>query len=80
MQVSGIGTPTLALSVNIAAMNVGIAFGAWLGGWLLDLGNSLVVVLIAGALVTAAGFALSLVELARDRRRSEAPLSSVSAS
>ncbi|GAA1980851.1 MFS transporter [Nocardiopsis rhodophaea] len=69
MRSSGIGAPTLALAVNIAAMNIGIAFGSWLGGRILDTGMGLRTVVLAGAAVAAVGFLLSLLELFRDRTR-----------
>ena len=75
MRSSDIGAPTLALAVNIAAMNIGIAFGAWLGGRVLDAGMGLQTVVLAGAAVATAGFLLSLVELLRDRNRVPAPVS-----
>ena len=47
--------PTLASGANIAAFNVGNAFGAWLGGLTLAAGLGYTSPLWAGAAVTAAG-------------------------
>lgn len=72
MRTSGIGAPTLALSVNIAAMNIGIAFGSWMGGQVLNAGLGLTAIVFAGAVLAALGFILSLVEVGRDRRLNRA--------
>ncbi|MEY9214835.1 MFS transporter [Thermobifida halotolerans] len=72
LQSTGSGAPTLAVAVNISAMNIGIAFGAWLGGAVLDGGRGLRTVIVAGAAVALLGFLVSLRELARDRAGSPA--------
>jgi MFS transporter, DHA1 family, inner membrane transport protein len=66
--------PTLASGANIAAFNVGNAFGAWLAGLTLAAGLGYTAPLWAGAVVTAAGLAVLLVaarvrggELSRNR-------------
>ncbi|VDR41225.1 Inner membrane transport protein ydhP [Tsukamurella paurometabola] len=43
------GAPTLAPAFTVAAFNVGIAIGPWLGGALLDLGASYRTLPVAGA-------------------------------
>jgi len=53
--------PTLASGANIAAFNVGNAFGAWLGGLTLAAGLGYTSPLWAGAAVTAAGLLVLLV-------------------
>jgi MFS transporter, DHA1 family, inner membrane transport protein len=49
------GAPTLASGANIAAFNVGNAFGAWVGGLTLAAGLGYTAPLWAGAAVTLAG-------------------------
>ncbi|AOS61866.1 MFS transporter [Actinoalloteichus hymeniacidonis] len=71
MRSAGSDAPTLALAVNIAAMNIGIAFGSWLGGTILDQGHGLQFVILAGAVIAAAGFLLALAELLKERRIKE---------
>ncbi|MCF4123368.1 MFS transporter [Antribacter sp. KLBMP9083] len=71
MSVSGIKAPTLALAVNIAAMNIGITLGSLLGGQVLEAGLGLQAVVLAGAGVAALGFLLAGVELVRDRSQAE---------
>lgn len=53
--------PTLASGANIAAFNVGNAFGAWLGGLTLAAGLGYTSPLWAGAAVTAAALVVLLV-------------------
>ena len=53
--------PSLASGANIAAFNVGNAFGAWLGGLTLAAGLGYTSPLWAGAVVTAVGLAVLLV-------------------
>jgi len=53
--------PTLASGANIAAFNVGNAFGAWLGGLTLAAGLGYTSPLWAGAAVTIVGLAVLLV-------------------
>lgn len=60
--------PNLASSANIAAFNVGNAFGAALGGEVITLGFPLPSIGIAAALTTIVGIALALFSLARLRR------------
>ncbi|PYI50312.1 MFS transporter [Paenibacillus flagellatus] len=54
--------PTLASTLNIAAFNLGNAFGAYLGGAVIDsgIGGGLPAVPAAAALVTVAGIAFTL--------------------
>jgi DHA1 family inner membrane transport protein len=65
--------PTLASGANIAAFNVGNAFGAWLGGLTLAAGLGYTSPLWAGAVVTVAGLAV-LLTAARLRGGELAPL------
>ncbi|MER6170378.1 MFS transporter [Streptosporangium sp. NPDC001681] len=53
--------PTLASGANIAAFNVGNAFGAWIGGLTIAAGLGYTSPPWAGAFVTLAGLALLLV-------------------
>ncbi|MEU4689535.1 MFS transporter [Actinoplanes sp. NPDC023714] len=55
------GAPTLASGANIAAFNVGNAFGAWIGGLTLAAGLGYTAPLWAGAAVTLAGLLVFLV-------------------
>ena len=61
---------TLASGANIAAFNLGNAFGAWLGGLTIAAGLGYVSPIWAGATLTAAALALLLV--AEPRRRAVA--------
>ncbi|BBH69414.1 MFS transporter [Actinoplanes sp. OR16] len=54
------GAPTLASGANIAAFNVGNAFGAWIGGLTLAAGLGYTAPLWAGAAVTLAGLLVFL--------------------
>ena len=56
---------TLASGANIAAFNLGNAFGAWLGGVTIAAGLGYVSPIWAGAALTAAALALLLVAEAR---------------
>lgn len=69
MTAAGAQAPTLALAVNISAFNIGIAGGAWLGGRVIDAGLGLRAVTVVAAVVTAAGVAVAVRELFRDRIR-----------
>ncbi|GAA2245779.1 MFS transporter [Promicromonospora sukumoe] len=65
--------PTLASGANIAAFNLGNAFGAWLGGLTLAAGLGYTSPLWAGAVVTLAGLVVMVVAtLARGGERAEA--------
>ncbi|MFD9795896.1 MFS transporter [Streptomyces sp. NPDC059070] len=66
------GAPTLAVSVNISAFNIGIAGGAWFGGALLDLDLGLRAVVAAGAALAGLAALVALGELVRDRRAADA--------
>jgi DHA1 family inner membrane transport protein len=57
------GAQNLASSLNIGAFNLGNAFGAWLGGFVIDHGAGLPAVPFAAALVTLAGAATALAGL-----------------
>lgn len=69
MQAADIKAPTFALAVNIAAMNVGITLGSWLGGRVLEAGLGLQAVVLTGCAVAAVGFLVAGIELLRDRNR-----------
>ena len=76
--------PTLASGANIAAFNVGNAFGAWVGGLTIAAGLGYASPLWAGAAVTLAGFVALLIagvmpggELRRGARASELPTAQV---
>jgi DHA1 family inner membrane transport protein len=58
----------LASSLNIAAFNLGNAFGAWLGGVTIDHGPGLAAVTWVAALVPLASLVLALVSLRLDKR------------
>jgi DHA1 family inner membrane transport protein len=62
------GAPTLASGANIAAFNVGNAFGAWIGGVTITAGLGYTSPLWAGALVTVAGLAVLVVAELSARR------------
>ncbi|GMA23933.1 MFS transporter [Luteimicrobium album] len=70
MRIMGHATqaPTLASGANIAAFNVGNAFGAWVGGLTITLGLGYAAPLGAGALVTLAGLAALAVATLLERR------------
>ncbi|MEV0894665.1 MFS transporter [Promicromonospora sp. NPDC050262] len=64
--------PTLASGANIAAFNIGNAFGAWVGGLTLAAGLGYTSPLWAGAVVTLAGLAVMVVAvLVRGGERGE---------
>lgn len=76
--------PTLASGANIAAFNVGNAFGAWVGGLTIAAGLGYASPLWAGAAVTLAGLVALLIagvmpggELRRGARASELPTAQV---
>lgn len=58
----------LASSLNIAAFNLGNAFGAWLGGVTIDHGPGLAAVTWVAALVPLASLVLALLSLRLDKR------------
>ncbi|WP_051109587.1 MFS transporter [Promicromonospora sukumoe] len=65
--------PTLASGANIAAFNIGNAFGAWVGGLTLAAGLGYTSPLWAGAAVTLAGLVVMVVAaLVRGGERAEA--------
>ncbi|MER8261509.1 MFS transporter [Streptomyces albidoflavus] len=65
---AGDRAPTLALAINIGAFNIGIAFGAWFGGELLDLGLGLRATIVASALLSWLAMTVAVGELRKDRR------------
>ncbi|WP_431858731.1 MFS transporter [Azospirillum sp.] len=60
LQEAGPDGQTLALSLNIAAFNLGNALGAWLGGVTIEHGPGLAVLPLVAASVTAMGLAVAL--------------------
>ncbi|MBO0609096.1 MFS transporter [Myceligenerans salitolerans] len=60
--------PTMASSANVAALNVGNAFGAWLGGVTIAAGYGFVSPLWVGASLAAGGLVVLLVGTAAMRR------------
>ncbi|WAL65922.1 MFS transporter [Amycolatopsis cynarae] len=62
------GAPTLALSVNVSAFNIGNGLGAWLGGQDIALGLPVRSVTIVGAVLSAGGLAALALVWARERR------------
>jgi DHA1 family inner membrane transport protein len=65
---AGAAGRNLASSLNIAAFNLGNAFGAWLGGITIDHGPGLAAVTWVAALVPLASLVLALISLRLDRR------------
>lgn len=61
--------PTLALSGNVSAYNVGIAVGPWLGGVVLASGNNYPLIPAVGAVVAVFALALWAGDLALQSRR-----------
>lgn len=61
------GAPTLASGANIAAFNIGNAFGAWLGGLTIAAGFGFTSPIWVGAAVTAAGLLALLGAAALER-------------
>ncbi len=61
--------PGLASSVNVGAFNLGNALGAAAGGATISTGFGYSAAPIAGALIAAAGLALVLIQIARQRQR-----------
>ncbi|MFC5145212.1 MFS transporter [Streptomyces aureoversilis] len=74
-----VGSPTLALSVNSSAFNIGIAAGGLLGGAAVQSGAGLRAAPVVGAAVVAMGLAVCAYELRTRRRPARAPLAAASA-
>jgi DHA1 family inner membrane transport protein len=68
LQQAGGAGQGLASSLNIAAFNLGNAFGAWLGGVVISHGPGLSGIVLIAALVPLAALALAWVALTLDRR------------
>jgi DHA1 family inner membrane transport protein len=62
------GGESLASSLNIGAFNLGNAFGAWLGGVVIDQGAGFAALGPSAALVTLAGLGVAALAVARGRR------------
>lgn len=69
---SASGAPTLAVAVNISAFQIANAFGAYLGGEVINVGLPIRLVTVAGAAVTACGLLMALYTIRRDRARAAA--------
>jgi DHA1 family inner membrane transport protein len=70
---AGAAGRNLASSLNIAAFNLGNAFGAWLGGLTIDHGPGLAAVTWVAALVPLASLVLALISLRLDKRATSLP-------
>jgi DHA1 family inner membrane transport protein len=68
LQQAGGAGQGLASSLNIAAFNLGNAFGAWLGGAVIAHGPGLGAVPLVAALVPLSALALAAFSLGRERR------------
>ncbi|MBM9510284.1 MFS transporter [Actinacidiphila acididurans] len=72
IQAVALAAPTLALSVNVSAFNLGNGLGAWLGGAVMDRGFGVRAVTLTGS--AAAALSLAFIALSsRMDRRSTAP-------
>jgi DHA1 family inner membrane transport protein len=61
------GGPTLALSVNICAVQLAIAFAGWFGALVLDAGFDPRAVMLGAAALAALGLSVSYLDLRRER-------------
>lgn len=61
IQSLAVAAPTLALSVNVSAFNLGNGLGAWMGGAVLDFGFGIRAVPLAAAGLAAISLAITLV-------------------
>ncbi|WJV64941.1 MFS transporter [Pectobacteriaceae bacterium CE70] len=68
IQSVALAAPTLALSVNVSAFNLGNGLGAWMGGAVLDLGLGVRSVPLAGAALAAVSLAITVFMWRRDRQ------------
>lgn len=60
IQSLAVAAPTLALSVNVSAFNLGNGLGAWMGGTVLDLGFGVRAVPLAAAALAATSLVITL--------------------
>ncbi|MEM6052073.1 MFS transporter [Erwinia sp. P7711] len=60
IQSLAVAAPTLALSVNVSAFNLGNGLGAWMGGTVLDLGFGIRAVPLAAAALAATSLVITL--------------------
>lgn len=67
LEAAGPSGRTLASSLNIAAFNLGNAFGAWAGGVTIDRGLGLPALPVVAAGITAVGLVLALWSIRLDR-------------
>ncbi|RZN31558.1 MFS transporter [Bradyrhizobium sp. Leo121] len=72
LETAGEAGRTLASSLNIAAFNLGNAFGAWAGGITIDYGLGLTALPLVAAAITSAGLVLALWSLRLDRPQARA--------
>ncbi len=68
IQSVAVAAPTLALSVNVSAFNLGNGLGAWLGGVVIDKGFGVRAVPLAASLVAAVSLGLTLLSWRNDRK------------
>ncbi|PLR33284.1 MFS transporter [Chimaeribacter californicus] len=69
IQSLAIAAPTLALSVNVSAFNLGNGLGAWIGGSVLDLGFGIRAVPLAAAALAAISLLITLVAWRQSRQQ-----------
>ncbi|PRD43703.1 MFS transporter [Phyllobacterium phragmitis] len=69
IQSVAVAAPTLALSVNVSAFNLGNGLGAWLGGAVIENGFGVRAVLLAGAALAAISLAITLLSWRLDSRK-----------
>jgi DHA1 family inner membrane transport protein len=67
LEKAGVAGRTLASSLNIAAFNLGNAFGAWAGGVTIDHGPGLSGLPVVAAVITAVGLIVALISLRLDQ-------------
>ncbi len=65
---------SLASSLNIGAFNLGNAFGAWLGGWVIAHGSGLTALPWVGALVPVTALLVALAAIALEQRSARRPV------
>lgn len=61
IQSLAVAAPTLALSVNVSAFNLGNGLGAWMGGTVLDLGFGIRAIPLAAAVLAALSLAITVI-------------------
>ncbi|MAM59581.1 MAG: MFS transporter [Salinicola sp.] len=74
IQSVAVAAPTLALSVNVSAFNLGNGLGAWLGGAVIDLGFGVRSVPVAAAALAAVSLAATVLVWGLNRRVPSSPI------